>query len=511
MFPETAYANKSWDGLPIKILKAKNNCPEALKVANWLSGAFDALEKKYLRELILVVYKDNTEPDIVDEIYTFKFSYPDGQATCQLLQGKNEVKSISDNEVYKSAQNLLRSLVILTQGMSPIEESHMTMKLTYYDEVTPVDYEPCGFLPTPLVQPQLPAGIEGLQLGQVNTLYHGVHLEVKTMADQGEESRQLSSQQQVPINQNQVNNTQQPQTKTPEMNFPISSPRPRSANLKPSKSPSSFIRSGLGIVTPQSQGSLAPSSISLLSDHSEATSSKVQCVCMNTHPDLIMLDCHHCSFQQHASCYRIFSVEDVPNQHCCVTCSEELGVKCTDSRLVKMSSNPGIAGTCLFRRFLFYLLQVQVIKVESVMEMLGIPWDTAEALIGKVGGKGCLKDDDDIEGQWKIVHEVLESEIVPKFIGKKGRQFNVSGGNASKSVSQKDELSGGGDKRMVNVNTEVEKRKKSSVVMDAFQMCQSGEKRRLLQEEDLDGQKMCKKKKVSQEKASSRGGFGWAE
>ena len=47
--------------------------------------------------------------------------------------------------------------------MSPIEESHMTMKLTYYDEVTPVDYEPCGFLSTPHVQPQLPAGIEGVR------------------------------------------------------------------------------------------------------------------------------------------------------------------------------------------------------------------------------------------------------------------------------------------------------------------------------------------------------------
>merc|ERR1711970_55410 len=99
---------------------------------------------------------------------------------------------------------------------------------------------------------------------------------------------------------------------------------------------------------------------------------------MNTHPDLIMLDCHYCSFQQHASCYRILSVEDVPNQHCCVTCSKEYGVKCTDSKLVKMSSNPGIAGTCLFRR-------------------------------------------------------------------------------------------------MENVNTELEERKKSSVVKDAFQMCQSGE------------------------------------
>ena len=152
MFPEVAYANRSLDGLPIKILKAKNECPEALKVANWLLGAFDALEKKYLKEPILFLYKDKTNPDIVEEMYTFKFSYPEGQTTCQLLQGKEEVKKkISDNDVYKSTQNLLRTLVILTQGMNPISgDSFLAVKLTYYDEVTPEDYEPAGFLPTPL-------------------------------------------------------------------------------------------------------------------------------------------------------------------------------------------------------------------------------------------------------------------------------------------------------------------------------------------------------------------------
>ena len=71
-------------------------------------GAFDALEKKYLRELMLVVYKDQANTDIVEEIYTFKFSYPDGQATCQLLQGQEskEAKSITVNDIYKSTKNL---------------------------------------------------------------------------------------------------------------------------------------------------------------------------------------------------------------------------------------------------------------------------------------------------------------------------------------------------------------------------------------------------------------------
>ena len=46
MFPEQVYANRTMDGLPLKILKGNNDCPEAQSLANWLMGAFDALEKK---------------------------------------------------------------------------------------------------------------------------------------------------------------------------------------------------------------------------------------------------------------------------------------------------------------------------------------------------------------------------------------------------------------------------------------------------------------------------------
>ena len=61
---------------------------------------------------------------------------------------------------------------------------------------------------------------------------------------------------------------------------------------------------------------------------------------------------------------------------------------------------------------------------------------------------------------------------------------------------------GGGDERCETVEIEMEKRKKASVVMDPFLMCQTGEMRRLVQEEDVDSQKVCKTRKVSQVKGS---------
>ena len=57
----------------------------------------------------------------------------------------------------------------------------MTMKLTYYDAMTPGDYEPAGFCSTPLVEPQLPSGATSLQFGKVETSFHSVHLRVKAV------------------------------------------------------------------------------------------------------------------------------------------------------------------------------------------------------------------------------------------------------------------------------------------------------------------------------------------
>ena len=55
MFPEDAYSNRSLDKLPLKILKQNNPHKNAATLASWLVGAFDAIEKKYLKEMMLVV------------------------------------------------------------------------------------------------------------------------------------------------------------------------------------------------------------------------------------------------------------------------------------------------------------------------------------------------------------------------------------------------------------------------------------------------------------------------
>ena len=63
---------------------------------------------------------------------------------CRGRWGRRQVKHITDEYIYKSTQNLLRTLMVLTQGISPmaLADYMMTMMLNYYDDVTPADYEP---------------------------------------------------------------------------------------------------------------------------------------------------------------------------------------------------------------------------------------------------------------------------------------------------------------------------------------------------------------------------------
>ena len=70
------------------ILNSKTNCGKAKTFSKWLLGAFEAIEsmieKKYLRELALVVYLDAAHPEEVAEVYTVKVSDPGGRPSCKV-------------------------------------------------------------------------------------------------------------------------------------------------------------------------------------------------------------------------------------------------------------------------------------------------------------------------------------------------------------------------------------------------------------------------------------------
>ena len=54
------------------ILKERNDYEDAGTLASYLVGAFDAIQKKYLKELILVAHLDPGNLDNAFEMYTFR-------------------------------------------------------------------------------------------------------------------------------------------------------------------------------------------------------------------------------------------------------------------------------------------------------------------------------------------------------------------------------------------------------------------------------------------------------
>ncbi|KEG04345.1 HORMA domain protein, putative [Plasmodium vinckei vinckei] len=203
LFEERAYEEVCIQELKLKRLLPINS--ESHMIINWLEkGVFDAIEKEYLRILILDI---NDVYDNTLECYKFSFSYNTamgGEIDITLeTSGNNDQNNIGNNATTNANNNnyndpmkynelmeekrknynmnrlqnikdrllnkngakpkkepslllkknakektyeLLRSLVLLTQTLSPLpEKTYLSMKLLYYDEIVPYNYQPPYF------------------------------------------------------------------------------------------------------------------------------------------------------------------------------------------------------------------------------------------------------------------------------------------------------------------------------------------------------------------------------
>ena len=74
LFPRGAFRDKSVGGLSVKVLRLEGNpCGEAADLAAQLQGVFDAIERKFLRELLLVVHADPKDHVTAEEVYAFRW------------------------------------------------------------------------------------------------------------------------------------------------------------------------------------------------------------------------------------------------------------------------------------------------------------------------------------------------------------------------------------------------------------------------------------------------------
>ncbi|CAL1611843.1 unnamed protein product [Knipowitschia caucasica] len=182
LFPEKAYGTKDVEEQKVMILREEKTCPGATQIVQWMQGCFDAIDKKYLRTAILYIYTDPDNPQKVTEFYQFQIQYTQNGPQMDFeSKNKDNVSSMACGSTRKASILLVRKLYTLMQNLGPLPDNVcLSMKLFYYEAVTPHDYQPPGFREADGDMMEFEREPVKLNMGEVMTPYHTLKLNMAT-------------------------------------------------------------------------------------------------------------------------------------------------------------------------------------------------------------------------------------------------------------------------------------------------------------------------------------------
>lgn len=343
LFPEDSFQDHKIAGMNLKRFRkgSDGNSDQMLK---WIEeGCFDALSRKYLKSAVLTVLADTASPNNVLETYTLRVSYPDSIlhqtidattaniAHLSLARNEKSVLAVESSPAnFKEAiSKILRSLCVMSQTLKTLPaKKYLSMKLSYYEEVTPKNYEPPGFVAAEFDIDHLFQGpTSKFTFGKAATPFHNIGLSMETMCDDSVR----------PCNANASAINSQALV-FPESSKPAS--EPSSASNSPTECPQSTmdVQEGMNFNEsimiasqvaqasnsppkfPQSQlpapatvPAPAPTPITAAINNMSDTQQQLQrikCTCGYNVKDLEMLQCNICLFWQHSVCSGYVSCRD---------------------------------------------------------------------------------------------------------------------------------------------------------------------------------------------------------
>ncbi|XP_029928452.1 HORMA domain-containing protein 1 [Myripristis murdjan] len=189
LFPEKAYGSKDVEGQKVMILREDHKFPAACQIVKWMHGCFDALQKKYLRTIILTIYTDPENPQKVTEVYQFRIKYTsEGPQLDIENNNNNKVSAVKCSNTKKASILLLRKLCTLMQILGPLPDIVcLNMKLAYYEEVTPQSYQPPGFKEGNSDVMEFEREPVKLMIGEVISPFHTLKVNMATERDRMEQ------------------------------------------------------------------------------------------------------------------------------------------------------------------------------------------------------------------------------------------------------------------------------------------------------------------------------------
>lgn len=357
LFPEKAFSDRKLEDMNVKILSQSSH-DGAATIINWMKGVYDALDNEFLQSMILAIVSDPLDPTSVLETYTFGFTYLNGEVQTNMKVERDDNKRTAPNipstEATKhSARKLVRNLIVLTHNMSALpKDVYMTVRLLYYDDRTPADYQPPGFVTAENkdVLNNVTDRIR-IKIGNLDTPFYNVKLRANTPKDDyieaGENSRQSS--QVVPSESASNLSTDQLKDKLDEI-----------VDQESTKSMSNI---GLG----------------------------VRCPCEGLTVEEPMILCTVCNFSQHAICFRIGENAIDNIKHICCWCSDQSGKTGTDSTLWELNDE-GRRDLCLWRRTLKLCFSVSSgLTYGALCKKFKCTRGTAQKLVNKLQSQGIQK------------------------------------------------------------------------------------------------------------------------
>lgn len=364
LFPDTSFTDRFLEDMRVRILK---NNDDTKQLIDWMAGVYDGIEKQYIKTILLVITTDDKNPvENIVETYKFNISY-EGRGNTDLSVSQDSQQSqkmvqISFSDTKKSARKLLRNLFVLTSSFEPIPEKYfVTMRLTYYDEVTPSSYQPPGFGPDVNSSfKELSSECSTHIVGKLRTPHHSMQLVVKSF--HGTEDLNRSDR--------------------------VAQANQRDKMLMPPPS---------NINTMDHQEVHNSMEQSLPTQTQDTQAQGVRCPCGFDRDDGFMLMCVLCGYWQHGICFCL--TEDIAfvGTHVCNICGNPNTAEFypTDVTLMNLSESQ-LRETCTWRRALLACYETSRVSITPLSARLAVPKILAKDIVNKLVLQGIAKP---IKGQ----------------------------------------------------------------------------------------------------------------
>ncbi|CAF0847250.1 unnamed protein product [Brachionus calyciflorus] len=414
LFPEEVFSTKDFENLKIKIIKSKDKDSRIL--IEWLKGAFDALDKKYLKTLSLAIYPDSKNPEDVLETYDFHLSYSQN-VNLEFTNSKNLTEKVKLNSL-----RLIRTIIFSTQSLDSLPQKlYINMRLFYYDDITPEDYQPPGFRSCDFENYKYKDGKIKIPIGSVHCLWHQLKLDIncsRSMLKHKEDfAENLDSSVKVQKTLNQT-------VEMIPLNISMVTDDVKKEKLTQSQNPEETIASKISDLHVDSpRPNIQTPSYSPIE-----SIKKISCICeIYKENNMRLIKCSICNTFQHAICYNVFIGDDdyiaqweKDYKHCCIECykqSSDKTVQPIDSSLVNLDKKR-LTGICVWRRALYFIHtnKIDIISSKDLMNNLEIKQSILTSLIQRLEKDNLLECISKKEGKYKKNRTFLDNLIQSSFI-----------------------------------------------------------------------------------------------